>query len=221
MNLDLSINERINTVDKFIKVIDNNYNKYKDKEYDYNDYITALLLTIINDIEENLVNIANMSENIPEIFTSKLNEAFIIAIKLGPEETKDDIKTKLTIITEYRRLNKNIFDIRDYILENINSDYGSNHMYDISLERPNITDVKDLIRVLEEKEKSMDGGRGNRRNKATPKSKAKPKHDDMTMKDIKELCKANQIKLSRVVEGKRVAYKKKELITKLKRKKLL
>jgi hypothetical protein len=41
------------------------------------------------------------------------------------------------------------------------------------------------------------------------------------MKDIKELCKANQIKLSRVVEGKRVAYKKKELITKLKRKKLL
>lgn len=43
----------------------------------------------------------------------------------------------------------------------------------------------------------------------------------MTMKDIKELCKANQIKLSKVVDGKRVVYKKKELITKLKRKKLL
>jgi hypothetical protein len=41
------------------------------------------------------------------------------------------------------------------------------------------------------------------------------------MKDIKELCKANQIKLSRVVEGKHVVYNKKELITKLKRKKLL
>jgi hypothetical protein len=50
---------------------------------------------------------------------------------------------------------------------------------------------------------------GYRRNKA------------MTMKDIKELCKANQIKLSKVVDGKRVVYKKKELITKLKRKKLL
>jgi len=62
---------------------------------------------------------------------------------------------------------------------------------------------------------------GSRRNKATPKSKAKPTHEDMTMKDIKELCKANQIKLSKVVEGKRVVYKKKELITKLKRKKLL
>jgi hypothetical protein len=64
-------------------------------------------------------------------------------------------------------------------------------------------------------------GGGSLRNKATPKSKSKPKHEDMTMKDIKEMCKANQIKLSKVVEGKRVVYKKKELITKLKRKKLL
>jgi hypothetical protein len=37
---------------------------------------------------------------------------------------------------------------------------------------------------------------------------------------IKELCKANQIKLSRIIDGKRVVYKMKELITKLKRKKI-
>jgi hypothetical protein len=43
----------------------------------------------------------------------------------------------------------------------------------------------------------------------------------MTMKDIKELCKDNQIKLSRVVNDKRVVYKKKELLTKLKRKKVI
>ena len=43
----------------------------------------------------------------------------------------------------------------------------------------------------------------------------------MTMKDIKELCKANQIKLSKVVDDKRVCYKKKELLTKLKRKKVI
>ena len=49
----------------------------------------------------------------------------------------------------------------------------------------------------------------------------KPTYDTMTMKDIKELCKANQIKLSRVVNDKRVVYKKKELITKLKRKKVI
>ncbi len=39
-------------------------------------------------------------------------------------------------------------------------------------------------------------------------------------KRIKELCKANQIKLSRIIDGKRVVYKMKELITKLKRKKI-
>ena len=44
---------------------------------------------------------------------------------------------------------------------------------------------------------------------------------NMNAKDVKELCKAHQIKLSRVVNDKRVAYTKKELITKLKRKKLL
>jgi len=42
----------------------------------------------------------------------------------------------------------------------------------------------------------------------------------MTMKDIRELCKDNQIKLSRVVNDIRVVYKKKELLTKLKRKKI-
>jgi threonine aldolase len=47
------------------------------------------------------------------------------------------------------------------------------------------------------------------------------RHREMNLKDIKEICKANQIKLSRVVDGKRVAYKKKELMTKLKRKKLI
>ena len=49
----------------------------------------------------------------------------------------------------------------------------------------------------------------------------KSKHNDMSIKDIKELCKANQIKLSKKVNDKTVVYTKKELITKLKRKKLL
>lgn len=40
-------------------------------------------------------------------------------------------------------------------------------------------------------------------------------------KRIKELCKANQIKLSRIIDGKRVAYKMKELIIKLKRNKIM
>ena len=47
------------------------------------------------------------------------------------------------------------------------------------------------------------------------------KHTDISMKYIKSLCKANQIKLSTTINDKRVTYTKKELITKLKRKKLL
>lgn len=65
--------------------------------------------------------------------------------------------------------------------------------------------------IYDERSLVLDGGR--RRNQ--------PKHADMTMKDIKELCKANQIKLSRVIDDKRVVYKKKELLTKLKRKKII
>ena len=45
--------------------------------------------------------------------------------------------------------------------------------------------------------------------------------NNTNMKNIKKLCKANQIKLSRVVNGMRVVYTKKELITKLKKKKII
>ena len=54
---------------------------------------------------------------------------------------------------------------------------------------------------------------GGRRNKSI--------YTDMKMKDIKELCKTNQIKLSTTLNDKRVIYTKKELITKLKRKKII
>lgn len=57
------------------------------------------------------------------------------------------------------------------------------------------------------------GGGGRRRNK--------PNNPEMKMDDVKRLCKNNQIKLSKTVNGDRVVYTKKELITKLKRKKLL
>jgi hypothetical protein len=55
------------------------------------------------------------------------------------------------------------------------------------------------------------GGRRSKKSKAPLKA---------SLKAIKELCKANQIKLSRIIDGKRVAYKKSELITKLKRRKI-
>ena len=45
--------------------------------------------------------------------------------------------------------------------------------------------------------------------------------NNMNMKDIKYMCKANQIKLSKVVNDARIVYTKKELITKLKRRKII
>jgi hypothetical protein len=71
------------------------------------------------------------------------------------------------------------------------------------------TNAVPLIETAEEALKQYGGSRN------------KLNHADMNMKDIKELCKANQIKLSKKVNDKRVVYTKKELITKLKRKKLL
>lgn len=65
-------------------------------------------------------------------------------------------------------------------------------------------------RLVEEME--FDGGR---------RKPTKSKHADMNMKDIKRLCKANQIKLSKTKDGIRIIYTKKELITKLKRKRIL
>ena len=47
------------------------------------------------------------------------------------------------------------------------------------------------------------------------------KYTDISMKYIKSLCKTNQIKLSTTINNKRVTYTKNELITKLKKKKLL
>ena len=70
----------------------------------------------------------------------------------------------------------------------------------------------------------IDGGRRNPTKKPTDPKKKPTKLNrgaDMNMKDIRGLCKVNQIKLSKTKDGVRVIYTKKELITKLKRKKIL
>jgi len=152
---------------------------------------------------------------------------------------KREIDFHTYLVKEFDRVGNNTNDSNDdeyiTILNNVN-DLGPQDpdlFEEIDSRLGNEEGVSHIVLYLINKDgygkdffygKDYQGG-GSRRNKATPKSKAKPKakpqHEDMTMKDIKELCKANLIKLSKVVEGKRVVYKKKELITKLKRKKLL
>ena len=190
-----------------------NYNSYtnNDKNYDYKHYLETLL-NFIGESDEN-------DEEDEEIYIPALKEA----IKLGPEEDDYDIKTKIRLLCM----------IDNGIIPNSNEielNYGEDFYYTEGYENDSIS-LEELRRhpfynIYNNKLNVRGGSRrikATPKSKPTPKSKAKPKakHDEMTMKDIKEMCKANQIKLSKVVEGKRVAFKKKELITKLKRKKLL
>jgi hypothetical protein len=174
-------------------------------------------IDIINTLKEAI----NIIETLKEAIEEEIKEAIKEAIVLGPGTTEYDIETKILMLY--------VIDNNE-IPSNIDDKYGVNVFYDendVNKDKDAYLQElrsKTLYTNLEKEFKGTDGG-GSRRNKATPKSKpkpkAKPKHEDMTMKDIKELCKVNQIKLSKVVEGERVVYKKKELITKLKRKKLL
>uniref|UniRef100_A0A6C0LAK7 Uncharacterized protein n=1 Tax=viral metagenome TaxID=1070528 RepID=A0A6C0LAK7_9ZZZZ len=156
-------------------------------------------------------------------------------IDLGPRENDKDKEIYYTCLALYKVIGKSFKDnsgrkytiTPNFILQyGVYSNYGNGFYYDLGYMVKKYTNdgyilVKEHKSDIEDEFLIGHGYGGNRRYKATSKSKAKPKHDDMTMKDIKELCKANQIKLSRVVEGKCVVYNKKELITKLKRKKLL
>jgi hypothetical protein len=203
------------------EMIDTNHKSYERSEYNYKTYLKTLL-DIINDKQYDY-------DSNKRIYNSALEEA----IELGPEKKEQYSKeNNIKILLLFMIDN----DIKPPALDNIikynygeDNDGEDNYGEDILFiyERDKIkTSLKVLrtypyynrLREILEQNKELFNG-GSRRNK--PKPKAKPKHDDMTMKDIKEMCKANQIKLSKVVEGKRVVFNKKELITKLKRKKLL
>jgi len=192
-------------------VIDENLAGYKKGDYDYNTYLTNLLAIIENDND-------NDNEN-----KNKYIPAVLDAIRLAPEKDEEKIKAKISmlIMLHYGLIPK-VADIKgDYGVN-----YGVNYYYNLDEQLQN-TPFNKLSKnpyytVLEGnyKQKTVSDG-GNRRNKPKTKSKPKAKPDDMNMKDVKDLCKANQIKLSKVVNEKRVRFTKKELLTKLKRKKLI
>ena len=174
-----------------------NHNSYtnNDKNYDYKHYLETLL-----DIIHDRNNDYNTNKEL-------YKRALETAILLGPEED-----TKIEIL---KLFDNDILSIKG----NYHTNYGIDYFYN------NGDENRFTLDEIRKMEGYIEGGsrriKASPKSKPSPKSKAKPKHDEMTMKDIKEMCKANEIKLSKVVEGKRVAFKKKELITKLKRKKLL
>jgi hypothetical protein len=206
------------------KEIRENLYSYKNNKYDYKTYLKTLL-DIIND--ENY----DYNKN-KDLYKIALKEAII----LGPEKKEQNSKeNNIKILLLFMIDN----DIKPPALDNIiKYNYGEDNdeednygeedilfIYEKDKIKTPLEDLREypyyntLHKILEQNKELFNGG--SRRNKPKPKPKAKPKHEDMTMKDIKEMCKANQIKLSKVVDNKRVVFKKKELITKLKRKKLL
>jgi hypothetical protein len=188
-------------------VIDENLVGYKKGNYHYNTYLKNLLDIIEKDNEDK----------------NKYGPAVLDAIRLGPEKDEEKIKAKIELLVMFR--NGRIPKVTD-----IKGDYGVNYNYNLDEQLRN-TPFNELIKNpyytgLEGNYTEINGFQGgNRRNKPKSKAKSKPKPkakpDDMNMKDVKDLCKANQIKLSKVVNEKRVRFTKKELLTKLKRKKLI
>jgi len=172
----------------------NHEQDYKNKEFDYNDYLRLELIYILKEAENKdlnyLKNYSKFTKSTIHVDINKIDEIGIIGDEYNAIFTKDG-----NINIEHIKKLRGFVGLFMKIQER---EYGKGQYYQVSL-------VSNL-------EYSRNGG-GRRRNQ--------PKHTDMTMKDIKELCKANQIKLSRVIDDKRVCYKKKELLTKLKRKKII
>ena len=143
----------------------------------------------------------------------------------------DEFRTHNDRVQYLQRIYDNLLDLRNHInmiynnyINEYNYEYDNmNRMGDLynynilnDLNREYFTKIKNFYnsQVLPQiniaEQAIQYGGRRNKLN-----------HADMNMKEIKELCKANEIKLSKTENNKRVVYTKKELITKLKRKKLL
>ena len=187
--------------------------RYRNKELDYNRYLDLELKHILANVENNDLNfwksylkiviITNSPKGTPDNFLenysaftkkgifSDINRINNLGIK--GDENGEIIKNNRIDVDHIKKLRGFV----GLFMKIQSEGYGKGKYYQIDL-----TQNPEYI--------GFSGGRRNH-----------PKHTDMTMKDIKELCKANQIKLSKVVDDKRVCYKKKELLTKLKRKKVI
>lgn len=167
-----------------------------------------------------------LSEDLKDLkdFTEK-GGIIIEGVETVDEEHKKHSQKFINLLEILDNLNKIVIDIsssykyrRDYLSQTVYYLKPNRETPEVSYTYTSLNVLKDNInkhydkKIAEINPKVSIGGR---------KKPTKAKHHDMTMKDIKEMCKANKIKLSKVVEGKHIAYKKNELLIKLKRKKLL
>jgi hypothetical protein len=185
--------------------------------------LNLVMLTLVSTLKVNYLNVNNVSKEFDEL-SNKINgennydESEILLKNNTIKEILDELSSyfKSLPYDEKGLINPSSLSNDDiYFIE-----------FSILMDYKELTFLESFFDatipgyILKFKESGLISGG---RKKPTNSTKTKPngKHDDMKMKDIKELCKANKIKLSRIVEGKYVVFKKKELITKLKRNKLL
>lgn len=127
----------------------------------------------------------------------------------------------IRIIDEYNKLitaSKSLgalkgFELTELELKKLNNIKEEESHYILKTKQKNVMEKVDNDDIPDFDDDEIYGGRR--------KPKKKPTNATMNMKDIRRLCKANQIKFSKTKDGIRVIYTKKELITKLKRKKIL
>ena len=207
-----------------IELINNTIEKLKDIEttlQKIDDDDKGILIKYYEYLKEDTERI--LSEELEDNNYREKGGIIIKGVETVDEEHKKHSQQFITLLEILHNLNKKVIDIsssykyrRDYLSQTAN--YLDPNSQKVFYTYTSLNVLKDNINKHYDKKfaeinpKVSIGGR---------KKPTKAKHHDMTMKDIKEMCKANKIKLSKVVEGKHIAYKKNELLIKLKRKKLL
>ena len=194
-------------------------------EEDDRDIVVDLYNAKIAELNAALLKIQLQENNTPFNADSSKNSE-----NINPNAMEDWFKTYLARVQHLQSIYNELLRLRngfDIIFNQCNSEYNNmsgvlRSFYTqediLNLNKRHKKIIEDFysirimpqIKVVETETFEQSGGRRNYAN-----------NTDINMKDIKELCKANQIKLSRVVNDKSIVYTKKELITKLKRKKLL
>ena len=175
-------------------------NEQMNIEYGSSIQIVLNLFSVSEDINKESIISIQLNNTLPSLI-SYVNGIGIILRKIN-----------LTLMKNTPSESKDLFEgMNDSLTQVITKLIEGSEMYKLLVKSGY------FIEVLDNKMRDLQSG-GRRKPTTKPK---KSNHADMNMKDIRRLCKANQIKLSTTKDGVRIIYKKKELITKLKRKKIL